>query len=96
MSFNSPQECFVYITLPGKILAVTAGRFALDQASSGAPLGLFVYGQSYLKNPDAVPIDPVELKLSNHTYSAVQLKGLFGALRDAGPDSWGRRVFAIR
>jgi serine/threonine-protein kinase HipA len=92
MSFNSPQECFVYVTLPGKVSAVTAGKFVLDQASSGTPLGRFVYGQSYLKNPDAVPIDPVELKLSNDTYSTVQLKGLFGALRDAGPDHWGRRV----
>jgi serine/threonine-protein kinase HipA len=32
------------------------------------------------------------LKLSNETYSNVHLKGVFGALRDAGPDYWGRRV----
>jgi hypothetical protein len=58
----------------------------------GRALGRFVYGQSYLKNPEAVPIDPIELKLSNTTYSTVHLKGVFGALRDAGPDYWGRRV----
>jgi serine/threonine-protein kinase HipA len=39
-----------------------------------------------------VEIDPVELKLSRRTYETVQLKGVFGALRDAGPDYWGRRV----
>jgi serine/threonine-protein kinase HipA len=39
-----------------------------------------------------VPIDPVELKLSEATYETVQLNGVFGALRDAGPDFWGRRV----
>jgi serine/threonine-protein kinase HipA len=56
------------------------------------PLGRFVYGRSYLDNPRAVPLDPVELKLSTKTYETVQLNGIFGALRDAGPDYWGRRV----
>ncbi len=92
MSSDSPQECFVYITLPGKVSAVTAGKFVLDPTSAGGPLGRFVYGQSYLKNPDAVPIDPLELKLSSTTYHTVRLKGVFGALRDAGPDYWGRHV----
>jgi len=92
MSSNPRRECFVYITLPGKTSAVTAGKFVLEQTDSGAPLGRFVYGQSYLKNAEAVPIDPVELKLSNETYRNVHLKGVFGALRDAGPDYWGRRV----
>lgn len=92
MSSNPGRECFVYITLPGKTSAVTAGKFVLQETGSGAPLGRFVYGQSYLKNVEAVPIDPVELKLSNETYSNVHLKGVFSALRDAGPDYWGRRV----
>lgn len=92
MSSKSPNQCFVYITLPGKVSAVTAGKFVLEQTSSGTPLGRFVYGQSYLKNPDSVAIDPVELKLSDSTYTTVRLKGVFGALRDAGPDYWGRRV----
>ena len=47
---------------------------------------------TYLDNPQAVEIDPVELKLSTRTYETVQLNGVFGALRDAGPDYWGRRV----
>jgi serine/threonine-protein kinase HipA len=92
MSSNSPKECFVYITLPGKVSAITAGKFVLDQTGSGVSLGRFVYGQSYLKNPESVAIDPIELKLSNTTYSTVHLNGVFGALRDAGPDYWGRRV----
>jgi serine/threonine-protein kinase HipA len=92
MSSNSPRECFVYITLPGKVSAITAGKFVLEQTGLGVPLGRFVYGQSYLQNREAVAIDPIELKLSNTTYSTVHLKGVFGALRDAGPDYWGRRV----
>ncbi|MGA3194380.1 MAG: HipA domain-containing protein [Terriglobales bacterium] len=92
ISKASASECFVYITLPGATSAITAGRFVLEKNQKGDPLGRFVYGRSYLKNPDAVPIDPVELLLSEKTYETVQLNGIFGALRDAGPDYWGRRV----
>jgi serine/threonine-protein kinase HipA len=92
MTSKSPQECFVYLTLPGETSAVTAGRFVLDGNPMGGSRGRFVYGQSYLENPRAVPIDPVELKLTDRTYETVQLNGVFGALRDAGPDFWGRRV----
>jgi serine/threonine-protein kinase HipA len=88
----SASECFVYITLPGATSAITAGRFVLEQNQRGDPLGRFVYGRSYLNNPDAVAIDPVELQLSEKTYETVRLNGVFGALRDAGPDFWGRRV----
>ena len=92
MTSNSARECYVYITLPGEVSPTTAGRFVLDQTRAGVPLGRFVYGRSYLDNPNAVEIDPVGLKLSRRTYETVQLKGVFGALRDAGPDYWGRSV----
>jgi serine/threonine-protein kinase HipA len=92
ISKASASECFVYITLPGATSATTAGRFVLEKNQQGAPVGRFVYGRSYLNNPDAVPIDPVELLLSEKTYETVQLNGIFAALRDAGPDFWGRRV----
>jgi serine/threonine-protein kinase HipA len=82
ISKASASECFVYITLPGATLATTAGRFVLEKTQQGDPLGRFVYGRSYLDNPDAVPIDPVELLLSEKTYETVQLNGIFGALRD--------------
>jgi serine/threonine-protein kinase HipA len=85
-------ECFVYITLPGATSAVTAGKFVLGTTRTGDPLGRFVYGRSYLENAQAVPVDPVELKLAENTFETVQLNGVFGALRDAGPDFWGRRV----
>ena len=87
-----PTDCYVYITLPGTSAFVTAGRFVLEPDRSGVPVGRFVYGKSYLANPDAVPIDPIDLKLADTTYRTTALKGVFGALRDAGPDYWGRRV----
>lgn len=89
-SKHGASECFVYIMLPGTNEFVTAGRFVLEPDRTGVPVGRFVYGKSYLDNPDAVPIDPIELKLANTTYQTTALKGVFGALRDAGPDYWGR------
>ncbi len=88
----SASECFVYITLPGQVSAVTAGKFVLATTARGDALGRFIYGRSYLANRDAVEIDPLELKLSTQTYETAQVNGVFGALRDAGPDYWGRRV----
>ncbi|MBI1869124.1 MAG: type II toxin-antitoxin system HipA family toxin [Methylocystis sp.] len=85
-------ECFVYMTLPGETEAVTAGRFELATSRQGVVTGRFVYGRSYLARPNAAEIDPVELKLGSRTYETVLMKGVFGALRDAGPDYWGRRV----
>ena len=92
ISEGAATECFVYITLPGHTTAVTAGRFVLDAGRRGNPLGRFVYGKSYLANPDALPIDPIELKLSRTTFETTRLNGVFGALRDGGPDYWGRRI----
>lgn len=89
---SNNSECFVYITLPGKSEPVTAGKFVLTKNRQGISLGKFIYGKSYLTRPDAVAFDPVELKLTDKTYETVALKGVFGALRDAGPDYWGRRI----
>jgi serine/threonine-protein kinase HipA len=86
------KECFVYITLPNATIPITAGRYVLETDRVGNPLGRFVYGRSYLSNLNAVPLDPNELKLTDTTYQTVLLGGLFGAMRDAGPDHWGRRV----
>ena len=92
MTSEAPSECFVYITLPGEVGPVTAGRFVLGRDRRDVPEGRFVYGRSYMERPNAVALDPIELKLAPRTYSTVTLGGLFGALRDASPDYWGRRV----
>lgn len=86
------RECFVYIVLPGDTEFVTAGRFVRSVDRHGGATGRFVYGKSYLARENAVPIDPITLKLSAKTYETRLLKGVFGALRDASPDHWGRRI----
>jgi serine/threonine-protein kinase HipA len=71
---------------------VPAARFQLTVDRMGSAVGRLVYGRSYLAHRSAVPIDPVELPLAAGTFETRGLDGLFGALRDAGPDHWGRRV----
>lgn len=95
-SGDGVQECFVYITLPGETTFVTAGKFQLTTNRRNMPTGKFVYGDSYRSRNDAVPIDPIELKLTRGTFTTTLLKGVFGALRDASPDYWGRRVIDKR
>ena len=92
ISKSQQHRCYVYITLPGGTAAVTAGRYELDVDRSGVPLGRFIYGKSYLARADAVEIDPVELKIAPRLYETALLNGVFGALRDAAPDYWGRLV----
>jgi len=96
ISNKTASECYVYLVLPGETDFVTAGKFELTTNLQGNPTGKFVYGQSYLKRDDAVAIDPLELKLSDKTYETNLLKGIFGSLRDASPDYWGRRVIEKR
>lgn len=86
------SEVFVYLTLPGETSPVTAGRFELTTDAQGVSVGRFVYGRRYLARSDAVPIDPIELKLEERAFQTARLHGMFGALRDASPDYWGRRV----
>ncbi|MGI4814348.1 MAG: type II toxin-antitoxin system HipA family toxin [Janthinobacterium lividum] len=92
MTSETSGECFVYITLPGETEPVTAGRFVIEVDRRGVSEGKFVYGRTYLARREAVPLDPLELKLTERAYTTRSLNGVFGALRDASPDFWGRRV----
>ena len=86
------QECFVYVVLPGQSRFVTAGRFVLRRDRRGDAVGGFVYGRSYRERPDAVELDPVELRLTAELFQTARMGGFFGAVRDALPDFWGRQV----
>lgn len=89
---TSERECYVYLQLPESLEVVTCGRFWHQALARGAGVGRFVYGRIYRSRPDAVPLDPIHLPLSPRTYETAGLGGVFGALRDAAPDAWGRLV----
>ncbi len=84
------EECFVFLQLPHSTETVTCGRFELVQPDGSAPVGRFVYGRRYRARPDAVALDPFLLPLTASVKETADERGLFGALRDAGPDAWGR------
>lgn len=88
---SSDQRAYVYFQLPQSLEVVTAGFYELD-FPQGVPTGSFVYNPAYLQRADAVPLDPYELPLAPRRTRTVKLKGIFGALRDASPDAWGRRI----
>jgi len=88
---SSDQRAYVYLQLPQSLEVVTAGFYELD-FPQGVPTGSFVYNPAYLQRADAVPLDPYELPLAPRRVQTVKLKGIFGPLRDASPDAWGRRI----
>jgi serine/threonine-protein kinase HipA len=91
---SAQLECYVYVVLPGSTEFVTVDRFSLSSDRQGQPVGTFVYGRRYRERPDAVELDPVQLRLRQGPFETARLGGFFGALRDALPDHWGRRVIA--
>lgn len=85
-----PSEAFAHVWLPGATKPVVCGRIT----AVGAELR-FLYGQSYLARADAVALDPRELPLRRGVQRPPH-GDLHGALRDASPDAWGRRVLLAR
>jgi serine/threonine-protein kinase HipA len=81
-------QTYVYIHLPASGQFVPAGILDISQDSAGV-ISLFRYGHRYLLRPDAIPLDPRQLPLTTGVF---QTTGLFGAFRDASPDSWGRHL----
>ena len=90
------KECFVYLQRPQSLEVVPCARFVREETRGGAFIGRLIYGRSYLDREDAVPLDPFQLPLSPREYRTAKLEGMFGVLRDAAPDAWGRRVIEHR
>lgn len=92
MSWNG----YVFIYLPGEATAVPAGDLELQELGTESTMSIFGYGRRYLARPNAVPVDPISLPLTclpgdQSRYEPAN-PPLFGAVRDAAPDLWGRRV----
>lgn len=89
------RRCIVHIFLPGETEPVAAGTFVVTAQGQGFR-GEFAYEREYLQREDAVALDPVELHLSTRVHETARMQGFFGAIRDAMPDDWGRRVLERR
>ena len=81
------KQAYVFITLPDSICLTVCG--IIRESANG--FLEFMYAKSYIKNSNAIPLDPIRMPLSDtriflgkNNYSEI------GAIRDAMPDSWGR------
>ena len=89
---TSEREAYVYIQLPGTLETVPAALLRVQTLHGGTQIGRFRYGDRYLQRQEAVALDSFQLPLAKEVFEFTQLKGIPGAIRDAGPDAWGRRV----
>ena len=81
---------------------VPCGQLTLTEDGTRLLASTFAYGLRYLDRPGALEVDPVSLGIRDKE----QVRGtalfppnnlpLFGGIRDAAPDAWGRRVIESR
>lgn len=83
----STSDIYVWVWLPEATSPVPAGRLREDAPDQFS----FDYGRRYLERGNAISLAPT-LPLSERTFEPTGSMGLPGALRDASPDAWGRRV----
>ena len=82
------NEIFVWIWLPEATEPIVAGKLARieDRVT-------FTYGQSYLSNPNAIPIYDEDLPLEEGPQEKkLGTDNIPNCIRDSAPDAWGRRV----
>jgi len=89
---TSERQVYVYVQLPGTLETVPAALLKVEKLRDGTFVGRFRYGDRYLERKDAIAFDPFKLPLGSVVHEFTKLKGIPGAVRDAGPDAWGRRV----
>lgn len=94
------QKLFVFAYIDTEWLP--CGQLSMSEDGAKLLSSTFAYGLRYLQRPGALEVDPVALSLRDR--DSVRGKALFptnnlpyfGGIRDAAPDSWGRRVIESR
>ena len=81
---------------------VPCGQLTLTEDGTKLLASTFAYGLRYLERPGALEVDPVSLSIQDKgpvrgtaLFPPNNLP-LFGGIRDAAPDAWGRRVIESR
>ena len=78
------------------------GQLMLAEEGTNVVASSFAYGLHYARRIDALEVDPVSLSLRSRDRVVgkrlLPLRGLpvFGGIRDAAPDAWGRRVIEAK
>ncbi|AZS79672.1 type II toxin-antitoxin system HipA family toxin [Achromobacter spanius] len=89
------SELFVYVDIRGE--AVLAGVLTLDDTDESRFFAEFTYVQSYVRDPRAFALDPLNLPLidAKTTFRTESRYETLGAIFDAAPDAWGRNVMRV-
>lgn len=78
------------------------GQLQMTEEGPSVLASTFAYGLNYARRPDALEVDPVSLSIQDRAQvlgkRLLPANGLslFGGIRDAAPDSWGRRVIEAK
>jgi len=78
------------------------GQLLMTEEGPNVLASSFAYGLNYVRRNDALDVDPVSLSLRDRAgvtgKRLLPANGLplFGGLRDAAPDAWGRRVIEAK
>jgi serine/threonine-protein kinase HipA len=83
------NETYVFIHLHGDWMP--CGYLTIRQ-DGRMIVSTFRYGLKYLARDHAVAIDPVQLPLQQGLFTSTTAVPLFGGIRDASPDGWGRHL----
>ncbi len=97
---TTQTRLFAFAHIEGSF--VPAGRLTLTEEADQVLASSFAYGLRYLKRPDHFTLDPLSLALDDlERVRGVEMMPanglpLFGGIRDAAPDAWGRRVIEAK
>jgi serine/threonine-protein kinase HipA len=98
----APTENKLYVFACLDAEWVPCGQLSLTEDGTNLRASSFAYGLRYLERPGALEIDPVSLSLGDKQavrgkalYPSNELR-MFGGIRDAAPDAWGRRVIEAK
>ena len=93
---DKERKCYVHVQLPGTFESVPCASLSIRQVGARAFEGTFLYGRKYLERNDVLALDPFHLPLDTKPQKFTKLLGVPGAVRDASPDAWGRRVIQAK
>jgi serine/threonine-protein kinase HipA len=89
------DRAYVYACLPGQARPTLAGQIIV-MATGNDGFCRFKYAREWLDEPRAFAFDPEILALTDTEFESQPGWEVFGALRDAGPDYWGRKLIERR
>lgn len=88
----APTTAYVWVWLPGAVAPVVCGQLVPARTRGRVQIIDFAYGRRYLARDDALPLYLPELPLVAGRLRPLEDLTIAGAIADAGPDTWGRRV----